>query len=76
MVDLEAEARERLADEIAKVVEDARSSRLTLRTGPHAARLFAAHPNANRSVGHIVDQLIAAAVAAGVAVEITHNRSS
>jgi hypothetical protein len=69
MGDSETVAREALAREIVSIVAEARAGGRMLRTGLQAARLFAAYPEANRSVGHIIDQLTAEAVAAGVAFE-------
>jgi hypothetical protein len=59
-----------LAEEIERIVAETQSSGATLRTSFHAASLFAAYPGANFSVGRIIDELVVAASAAKVPVEI------
>ena len=59
-----------LAEEIDRIVAEAQSRGATLRTSYHAASLFAAYPGANFSVGRIIDEIVVAASAAKVPVEI------
>ena len=70
MTDPEAVSRQLLREEIERIVADAKAAEMTLNTAAHAARLFAAYPGAHYSVGRIVDELVVAATAAGLPVEI------
>lgn len=68
--DFQDTSRKLLCEEIARIVSDAALAGETLSTGGHAARLFAAYPGANWSVGHIVDELVLEATRRGVPMEI------
>ena len=57
-------------EEIRAIVADAVSSNRLLRVGTHAKRLSATYPGSGFSPGRLVDELIAAASAAKVPVEI------
>ena len=67
---LELEQRALLIKEIAALVADAKRDGRLISTDVHAARLLAAYPDANFSVGRIVDEIILAASALGIAVEM------
>jgi hypothetical protein len=54
-----------------RIVADARAAGASiLYTRDHAARLAATYPTADYSVGRIIDEIVLAAAAIGVAVEI------
>ena len=57
--DAEAVSRQLLHEEIGRIVDDAKTLGETLRTGPHAARLAMAYPDAHFSIGRIVDEFAA-----------------
>ena len=61
--------RRQMLEEIGRLVAEAKGSGTTLRAGHHAALLFAAHPAATFSIGHIIDAITQAAAKAGVPVE-------
>ena len=71
MQDTQAVARRLLLEAIPQIVASAQADGGMLRIAEHAAMLFAAYPAANLSMGRIVDELVAAAAAAGVPVEIS-----
>ena len=62
-------------EDIARVVAGTKITGSLLRISKHAARLFAAYPGANFSLGRIIDELVAAAAAAKVAVEISRPKT-
>ena len=68
MQDTQTLQRTLLRREIARIVEEAQRRGAILRTGQHAAKLFAAYAGANWSLGHIIDELIV--MAAGVRVVV------
>lgn len=70
-LDPKAVARRLLKEEVERIVADVLANGRTLVTGRHAASLFAAYPDANFSVGRIVDELVAEAARAKVPVQIT-----
>ena len=57
-------------DEIRAIVADAVSSKQLLRVGKHAKRLSATYPSSGFSQRRLIDEIIAAASAAKVPVEI------
>jgi uncharacterized protein (UPF0335 family) len=61
--------RKLLADDIRRIVAEAKAAGQTLQVKRHAARLFVAHHGANRSVSHIIDQLSLGASSAGVEID-------
>ena len=63
--------RQLILDEIRTIVADAVAAGDILRVGPHARRLSATYPASGWSEGHIADELILAASAARVPLEIS-----
>jgi hypothetical protein len=67
----QALSRRLLKREIGRIVADARTTGVgILHTNDHAGRLAAIYPTAGYSIGHIIDEIVVAAAAAGVAVEV------
>ena len=66
----QANARQRFADEIESIIGEAKANGETLRTGYHAGLLAVAYPDANFSIGRIIEELILAAAKASIPVEI------
>ena len=71
---LEATQRALLLREIACLVGEAERNGGKIATGTHAAMLFATYPGANFSVGRIIDEIVLAASAKRLVVEIDRPR--
>lgn len=67
-------ARAHLLEDILRIIEDAERSSSVVRAGCHAGRLLAAQPNAGLSLGRIIDEIVAAAGASKVPVEISREQ--
>ena len=65
-----AEARQRLAEEIERIVTISVRPGSIVRTGSHAGMLASTYSDAGYSVGHIVDAIAEAASKRGIPVEI------
>lgn len=67
----EPNMRRLLLEEIERIVADTARAGTILRTGEIAARLAEIYPGTNFSIGRIIDEIIASATVAKVAVEIS-----
>ena len=74
MSDAAEGARALLLEEVLRIVEDAKRSSSVVRAGYHAGQLLAAYPKAGFSLGRIIDEIVAAAAAARVPVEISRDQ--
>ena len=66
-------ARTLVREEIEHIVSRAARGRGFLRAGEHAYRIAKAYPNCGMTGAEVVNEIIATAASAGVAVEMTRN---
>ena len=64
-------ARQLMSEEIGRIIAETTAAGEILRTGQHAEYLLRAYPAAGYSFGHIVDELVLAAMRFGVPVEMS-----
>ena len=69
----EAAARRLLRFEIGRVITEAQSAGSIVRAGHTASQLLRSYPTAGFSLGHILDEVIAAAAAAGIPVDMSRS---
>ena len=75
-MDAVEEQRALLIREIARIVAKARVDGRLLRAAPHAVTLLSTYPDAHLSMDRILDEIVIAASAAKVPVEIAHPESA